>query len=223
MLLKTDDEKQTPAGDRGPFLTAVPFLPDRVTLETMAQAAQGCRGCDIYKGATQAVFGEGPAAAPCVMVGEQPGNEEDLQGRVFVGPAGRLLDRALAEAGIPREAVYLTNAVKHFKNEPMGKRRKHKSPNTPEVKACRPWLEQELRLIRPKVVVCLGVTAAKSVMGRGVTLKEHRGRFVESEFSARTLITMHPSAILRSPDDDARHANFAALVEDLRLVARELA
>jgi len=205
-----------------PFPTAEPFLPQRITLPAMRRAVQDCRGCDLYKDATQAVFGAGAAHARCVFVGEQPGNEEDLAGEPFVGPAGRLLARALDDAALSRDDIYLTNAVKHFKNEQIGHRRKHKSPNTPEVKACRPWLEQELRVTRPQIIVCMGVTAAKSLFGRNVTLKELRGTFHLTEFSEQTFVTMHPSAILRSPDDESRHANYEAFVKDLRFVKAAL-
>lgn len=203
-------------------MTAEPFLPERRTLPAMREAVQHCRGCDLYKNATQAVFGEGPSRAQCVMVGEQPGNDEDLKGHPFVGPAGRVLDRALADAGIDRELVFVTNAVKHFKNEQHGARRLHRTPDAAELRACRPWLEQEIAVTKPKVLVCLGANAARSVVGKKVTLKELRGRFFETDLSAKTLVTMHPSAILRSPDEESRHQKYDDLVADLKIVAREL-
>lgn len=201
---------------------ATPFLPTRITMPNMQKAVQNCRGCDLYKNATQAVFGAGAANAECVFVGEQPGNEEDKEGAPFVGPAGRILDKGLADAGIDRELVYITNAVKHFKHEMRGARRLHRSPNVGEINACRPWLEQELKVTKPKVVVCMGTTAARSVLGRKVTLRDIRGRFLDSPYSARTLVTTHPSSILRSPDDESRNRNYEAFVADLKLVAGAL-
>lgn len=183
---------------------------------------QGCRGCDLYKHATQAVFGEGAAKAACVFVGEQPGNDEDKQGRPFVGPAGRILDKGLEDAGISRELIYITNAVKHFKHEMRGARRLHRSPNVAELNACRPWLEQELKVTRPKVIVCMGATAARSVLGRKVTLRDVRGKIMESPYADKTVITTHPSSILRSPDDESRHRNYDAFVADLKTVAKVL-
>jgi len=207
---------------KNPYPTAVPFLPEKITLPAMQRAVQGCEGCDLYKNATQAVFGEGPAKVSCIMIGEQPGNEEDLQGKPFVGPAGKLLDRALDDAGIDRDKVYVTNAVKHFKNEMRGARRLHRSPDIAEINACRPWLEQEIKVTKPKVVVCMGTSAARSVFGRSITLRDFRGRFVQTEFSDLTLVTTHPSSILRSPDDESRHRNYDALVADLKIVAKEI-
>ena len=188
----------------------------------MNAAAHGCRGCDLYKYATQVVFGAGPRAAQVLFVGEQPGDHEDRQGAPFVGPAGALLDKALAEAGIPRDAVYLTNAVKHFKWEPRGKRRIHKKPRLSEVKACRPWLEAELRVVKPDVVVCLGATAAQSVLGSQFKLMAQRGQILGSELAGRVVATIHPSAVLRAPDSDGRRAAYDMLVGDLRLVASAL-
>lgn len=188
----------------------------------MAEAVQHCRGCDLYRDATQAVFGEGSATAKCMMIGEQPGDQEDRQGHPFVGPSGQLLDRALADAGIARKDVYITNAVKHFKHEIVGKRRLHKSPNKSQILACRPWLLEELKIIKPRVLVCLGVSAANSIFDRKVTLRDIRGRFVETSFSARTFVTTHPSDVLRSPDEAGRRENYAAFVADLKQVAAEL-
>jgi DNA polymerase len=202
--------------------SAADYLPDRITLPAMREAVQGCRGCDLYKYATHAVFGEGAAKAKCIMVGEQPGDSEDRQGRPFVGPAGQLLDRAMAEAGIERSAVYITNAVKHFKHEIIGKKRIHKSPNRAEITACRPWLIEELRVIKPQVLVCLGVSAANSIFDKKVTLRDVRGRFWETALSPRTFVTTHPSSILRSIDDESRHENYALFVKELKALAKEL-
>jgi len=168
------------------------------------------------------VFGEGPKRARVMFVGEQPGDQEDRQGEPFVGPAGALLDKALADAGIPRGDVYVTNAVKHFKWEPRGKRRIHKKPRMSEIKACRPWLEAELRAIEPDVVVCLGATAAQSVIGSQFKLMQHRGEIVSSPLAARVVATIHPSAVLRAPDSDGRRAAYEMLVDDLKVVARTL-
>jgi DNA polymerase len=168
------------------------------------------------------VFGEGSVRARVVMVGEQPGHEEDLAGRPFVGPAGKLLDRALEQAGIDRRRVYVTNVVKHFKWEPRGKRRIHARPSAGEIAACRPWLDAELELIKPEVLVCLGATAAQALLGRHFRVSKERGRFVPSPLAPHTLATVHPSAILRAPDDDARHAEMARFVEDLRKVGAVL-
>jgi uracil-DNA glycosylase len=198
--------------------TAEPFVPRRATLPQLAAAVQGCRGCELYRNATQAVLGEGPASARIVMVGEQPGDREDLAGRPFVGPAGALLDRALEDAGIDRCDVYITNAVKHFKFEPRGKRRIHKKPSELEIVACRPWLEAELERVRPRVIVCLGATAARSLIGRQHRILRDRGRFLESPLAPSVTATVHPSAILRAPDAERRHADYAAFVEDLKAV-----
>jgi len=202
--------------------TAEPFIPPRPTIKNMTIAVQDCKGCDLYKNATQAVFGEGAASARCIIVGEQPGNDEDLSGKPFVGPAGKLLDRGLADAGIDRKLVYVTNAVKHFKNEIRGTRRLHRTPNPAELRACRPWLEAELKVIKPEVLICLGASAARSVMGKAVTIRDTRGKFIQSEFSDQTIITAHPSSILRSPDDDSRHANYALMISDLKIAAKAL-
>ena len=188
----------------------------------MNAAAHACRGCDLYKHATQVVFGAGPRGAHVLFVGEQPGDQEDRQGEPFVGPAGALLDKALAEAGIPRDTVYLTNAVKHFKWEPRGKRRIHKKPRMSEVKACRPWLEAELRVVKPDMVVCLGATAAQSVLGSQFKLMAQRGQLLTSELAGRVVATIHPSAVLRAPDSEGRRAAYEMLVGDLKLVAGAL-
>src|SRR5688500_7360505 len=172
--------------------TAAPFVPKTTSLGTLSAAAHSCRGCDLYKTATQVVFGEGPRAARVMFIGEQPGDQEDRTGEPFVGPAGALLDKALEEAGIPRSTVYVTNAVKHFKWEPRGKRRIHKKPRVSEIKACRPWLEAELRAVKPAVVVCLGATAAQSVFGPQFKLMQQRGALLASPLSAHVVATIHP-------------------------------
>ena len=179
-------------------------------------------GCDLYKHATHTVFGEGPARAKLLLVGEQPGDQEDLAGHPFVGPAGHLLDRALEEAGIIRRDVYVTNAVKHFKWEPQGKRRKHKKPSAAEVAACRPWLEAEIRALGTRAVLCLGVTAAQSVFGKSVRLNELRGRPFSTPLAESVFVTTHPSAILRGPDPAQREEDYRRFVDDLRLVAKHL-
>jgi DNA polymerase len=195
-----------------------------MTLETLRRRAAGCTACQLYKRATQTVFGEGPGRASMVLVGEQPGHEEDLTGRPFVGPAGRLLDRALARAGLDRRRVYVTNAVKHFKWRavPGGKRRIHERPNQAEVEACHPWFEQELWLIRPEVLVCLGVTAASAVLRRRVSIRASRGQELLSPQGIRTFVTLHPSAILRVPEPRDREAELERFVDDLRRAAGRL-
>jgi DNA polymerase len=195
------------------------ILPERPTLKTVREAAAGCQACDLYRRGTQTVFGEGPRKAEVMMVGEQPGDAEDVAGRPFVGPAGRLLDRALAEAGIDRRLVYVTNVVKHFKWEPRGKRRIHAKPNAAEVAACRPWLETEIALVRPRVLVCLGATAAQALLGKAFKVSSQRGRFVESALAPLVTATVHPSSILRAADDESRRAEMQRFVDDLRNVA----
>jgi len=185
-------------------------------------AAHECRGCDLYKTATQVVFGAGPRAARVMFVGEQPGDQEDRQGEPFVGPAGAMLDKALADAGIPRDQVYVTNAVKHFKWEPRGKRRIHKKPRASEIKACRPWLEAELRAVNPAIVVCLGATAAQSVFGSQFKLMQQRGQVLPSTLAPRVVATIHPSAVLRAPDSEGRQEAFKMLVADLKVVAKAM-
>jgi uracil-DNA glycosylase len=203
-------------------VTAAAFLPDRKSLPALREAVQGCRGCDLYKNATQAVFGEGAAHAEVVLVGEQPGDKEDLAGRPFVGPAGQLLDRALEEARIDRTQTYVTNAVKHFKWQARGKRRIHQKPSWSESVACRPWLQAELAVVQPRVVVCLGATAAQSLLGRDFRVTQHRGELLDSDLAEHVTATIHPSAILRQQDDESRNAEFTAFVDDLRVVARVL-
>jgi uracil-DNA glycosylase family protein len=197
-------------------------VPSRKNLAALREAAAHCTACPLYRNATQTVFGEGARGSTLVLVGEQPGDSEDRQGRPFVGPAGALLDRALQEAGIDRSKAYVTNAVKHFKWVPRGKRRLHKKPSDREVAACRPWLEAELSVIKPRVLVCLGSTAAQSILGPDVRVLRDRGKFMESEFSAKTFVTVHPSSLLRAPDEEARAQNYALFLNDLRKVARAL-
>jgi uracil-DNA glycosylase len=192
-------------------------------LKTVAKEAASCTLCPLYRNATQTVFGEGAARAPIMLVGEQPGDQEDLAGHPFVGPAGKVLDRALAEAGLDRKKVYLTNAVKHFKNEPRGKKRLHKRPNRYEVEVCRVWLRQEISLVRPQLILALGVTAAVALAGRSVVLSRERGKVIEFADGQRGMVTTHPSSILRMPDQKARHAAFAALVKDLKAAGKQAA
>jgi DNA polymerase len=193
-----------------------------VDLKELRERAKDCTACELYKHATQTVFGEGPQNAKVVMIGEQPGDQEDRQGRPFVGPAGTLLDRALSAAGIDRGQVYVTNIVKHFKWEPRGKRRIHKKPSALEISACRPWLDGELESIRPQVMVLLGATAAQSLLGRQFLVTEKRGQWVPSSLAPHVLATVHPSSILRAEDEKARHEEFSRLVEDLKPVAELL-
>ena len=191
------------------------------TLDELRDAAAGCRACDLWKTATQTVFGEGSGTAEVMLVGEQPGDREDIDGRPFVGPAGRVLDDALEQAGIDRRRVYLTNVVKHFKWRPRGKRRIHQKPNAEEIRACRPWLDGELAALKPRVLVCLGATAAQALLGREFRVSRQRGEFVESPLAERVLATVHPSSILRT-DESERDAAMAELVRDLQVVAGEL-
>jgi uracil-DNA glycosylase len=206
-----------------PARSAAEFVPADRTLPAMTEAVQGCRGCDLYANATQAVFGEGRAGADVMMIGEQPGDREDIEGAPFVGPAGKLLDTALERAGIDRDEVYVTNAVKHFKWEPRGKRRIHKKPNAEEIRACNPWLQAELEVVKPRVVVCLGATAAQAVIGRGFRVTQHRGEFVDTPLESLVTATVHPSSILRAEDDATRNAEMEAFVRDLRAVATAIA
>jgi uracil-DNA glycosylase len=202
-------------------ISAAP-IPDKLTLPALRAAAAGCKACDLWKLGTQTVFGEGTATARVMMVGEQPGDKEDLQGRPFVGPAGGILDKALAAAGIDRNDVYVTNIVKHFKWEPRGKRRLHKKPNSLEISACRPWLEAEIKVVKPEVVVLLGATAAQGIMGGQFRVTQQRGQWVQSDIASLVLATVHPSSILRAPDDDSRHEEMRKFVVDLKKVAVQL-
>ena len=201
---------------------ATPFLPERRNLKALREAAAGCRGCDLHGPATQTVFGEGPAGARVMMVGEVPGDREDREGHVFVGPAGRQLDEALEELGIDRKQVYLTNAVKHFKFEERGSRRIHKTPSRWEVRACLPWLRAELDVVEPDVLVVLGATAGKSLFGSSFKLTPSRGHPIDSDLAELVTATTHPSALLRAPDAEARKAMRRAFVDDLRIVAEFL-
>jgi DNA polymerase len=200
-------------------MSATEYLPEHLSLRALGDAVQGCRGCTLYAKATQAVFGEGAAHAEVMLVGEQPGDKEDLAGRPFVGPAGRLLDEALAEAGIDRSRAYVTNAVKHFKWQGRGTRRIHQKPTWSESIACRPWLEAELAAVRPRVVVALGATAAQSLLGKDFRVTRQRGAPVDSPLAEHVVATVHPSSILRQRDEQARREELAAFVDDLRVVA----
>ncbi|HJW14005.1 MAG TPA: UdgX family uracil-DNA binding protein [Thermoanaerobaculia bacterium] len=202
--------------------TAAALIPERPTLARLREAALACRACPLWKRATQTVFGDGSRSARAIFVGEQPGDREDIEGRPFVGPAGWLLDKCLAEAGIDRAQAYVTNIVKHFKWEARGKKRIHKKPNALEVAACRPWLDAEIALMKPRVLVCLGATAAQALLGSAFRVTKSRGTFVPSALAPFVTATVHPSSILREPDDAARRAATAAFVRDLRRVARIL-
>jgi uracil-DNA glycosylase family protein len=204
-------------------MSARDFLPEHPTLASLRHAAAGCRGCPLYQRATQTVFGNGPVHAPLMLVGEQPGNEEDLKGSAFVGPAGQLLDRALEQAGIGREQAYVSNVVKHFKWLPSGSRRLHQKPNAREIGACLPWLEAELDLIRPKILVCLGATAAQALLGRSFRVTRQRGQFVDSKLADYVLATVHPSSILRARTPEERQEQMQGFIADLQRVAEALA
>ncbi len=194
--------------------------PETRDIHELAAAAKGCTACPLFKNATQTVFGEGPRDADIVLLGEQPGDQEDLAGHPFIGPAGQLLNRALEEAGIDRERCYVTNTVKHFKWEPRGKRRLHQTPTSRDVAACRPWLEAELAAIKPKTLICLGGTAAKAIFGPQIRVLKDRGHFLQTEYCGQTLITVHPSSLLRAPDEESRQRNYALFVADLRVAAQ---
>jgi uracil-DNA glycosylase family protein len=209
-----------PIGTELPPRSAAPFVPDTTSVRKLSAAAHECTGCDLYKNATQVVFGAGPQSARVMFVGEQPGDQEDRQGAPFVGPAGALLDKALEDAGIPRGDVYVTNAVKHFSWEPRGKRRIHKKPRASEIRACRPWLEAELRAVKPVILVCLGASAAQAVLGPQFKLMQNRGQVQSSSLAERVIATIHPSAVLRAPDSEGRRAAYEMLVSDLKVVAK---
>jgi len=202
--------------------SAAPLIPSKPTLPRLREAAAGCQACDLWERGTQTVFGAGSRAARAMFVGEQPGNEEDLAGVPFVGPAGRLLDKALAEAGIDRRQTYVTNVVKHFKWEPRGKRRIHAKPNAQEIRACRPWLEAEIAVVKPDVIVCLGATAAQSLLGASFRVSQRRGEVVPSPLAPKIIATVHPSSILRAPDDESRRVETRRFVDDLKKVAKVL-
>jgi uracil-DNA glycosylase family protein len=202
--------------------TAADYFPERLSLTSLRDAARDCRACPLWRTGTQTVFGEGRKASRLLLVGEQPGDKEDLEGRPFVGPAGRLLDEALEEAGIDRSDAYVTNAVKHFKWVGRGKRRIHQKPNASEIAACRPWLEAEFAVVTPGVLVCLGATAAQALLGRGVRVTRDRGRPLETTLAPVAFATVHPSSILRAPDAEARRREHALFVDDLRAAAAAL-
>jgi uracil-DNA glycosylase len=202
--------------------SAADFLPERTTLTALREAAAECRGCDLYRDATQTVFGEGPAGARILMVGEQPGDKEDLAGKPFVGPAGGILDRAIEEAGLDRDEIYVTNIVKHFRFVLRGKKRIHKKPDMEQIRACTPWLEAELARIGPEVLVLLGATAAQALLGRAFRVTQQHGTFVESPLAQLVTATVHPSSILRSRTEAERREAFDGLVADLRVVRRGL-
>jgi len=196
--------------------TAAPLVPDRPTIEALQEAAAGCQACDLWKTGTQTVFGDGTRHARVVFIGEQPGDEEDREGRPFVGPAGRLLDRALTDAGIDRSQVYVTNAVKHFKWVGKGKKRIHAKPSAREMRACKPWLDAELRVLDPDVIVVLGATAAQALLGPKFLVSQRRGEFIDAPGGGRVFATVHPSSVLRAQDDEERRVAYAAFVDDLR-------
>jgi DNA polymerase len=216
------EQQQTPLSARHQEENgdASPLIPHRPTIGKLQETARKCRACPLWKTGTQTVFGDGSRTAKVVFIGEQPGNDEDLAGKPFVGPAGKLLDKALVEAKINRDEVYVTNVVKHFKWEPKGKRRIHKKPNAREILACRPWLDAELAVLQPEVVVCLGATAAQALLGKNFRVSEQRGQFVESSLARYVMATVHPSSILRAPDDETRHAEMKRFIEDLKTVAK---
>jgi uracil-DNA glycosylase family protein len=203
--------------------TAAPLIPPNPTIPKLRATAANCRACDLWKIGTQTVFGEGGGAKPRVMlVGEQPGDQEDIQGHPFVGPAGKLLDKALAGADIDRKQVYVTNAVKHFKWEPRGKRRIHKKPNSMEISACKPWIEAEIEVLHPDVIVCLGATAAQALLGRQFKVSTQRGAWVPSPLAPFVMATVHPSSLLRAPDEETRQREMQRFIEDLQLVHEAL-
>jgi uracil-DNA glycosylase len=202
---------------------ATPFLPERESLKTLREAAADCRGCDLWRDATQTVFGEGPKRARVMIVGETPGDREDREGRPFVGPAGRELDKALEAAGIDRDDVYVTNAVKHFRFEERGKRRIHQRPDARQVRACNPWLDAELRQVRPDALIVMGATAAKALLGSSFRVTQHRGELLDSPLAPLVTATIHPSAILRAPGDEARQAERRAFTADIEMAAKAMA
>lgn len=202
--------------------SALQFLPEVRTLESLRKSAESCRGCPIYRNATHLVFGTGPADARCMMVGEQPGDNEDRTGKPFVGPAGQLFDRALGEAGLQRDRIYLTGAVKHFKHEVIHGRRLHRNPSSSEINACRPWVVEELKIVKPQVLVLLGASAAQSILGEKVTLRDRRGFFFKTPFAPKTIISCHPASILRTADPEQKEKAYAQFVHELRLATTEL-
>ena len=209
--------------DMAAIETAAPLIPSRPTITRLRTVAAGCQACHLWKLGTQTVFGEGKQSSTVMFVGEQPGNSEDLEGRPFVGPAGGLLDKALEEAGIDRAQVYVTNVVKHFKWEPRGKRRIHKKPNAAEITACRPWLDAEIRVIKPRAIVCLGSTAAQAVIGPKFRVSIDRAKFVNSPLAQFVTATVHPSSILRAPTSDARRTETKRFIDDLKKIRAAIA
>ncbi len=199
-----------------------PFVPLHANLEHLQKAAKNCQACDLWEHATQTVFGEGSPKAKVMLIGEKPGDQEDREGKPFVGPAGKLLDAALEEAGIDRTKVYVTNAVKHFKWEARGKRRIHKKPNAAEIAACKPWLDAEIAALHPKVIVLLGATAAQALLGKAFRVTQQRGEFLKSELAPYVMATVHPSSILRAPDEETRHEARRRFVADLKRIGRIL-
>ncbi|MBV9885272.1 MAG: UdgX family uracil-DNA binding protein [Acidobacteria bacterium] len=212
--------KSKPRAAKNSAQTDAPTLPIAKSIDDARNRAKNCEACDLYKNATQTVFGQGASKPRIVFVGEQPGDQEDRQGKPFVGPAGKLLDTALEQAGIDRNKTYVTNAVKHFKWEPRGKRRIHKKPNSAEIAACRPWLDTEIALLKPEVVVCLGATAAQALLGRTFRVTQSRGQLLESTLAPHIMATVHPSSILRAPDEESRHREMANFVADLKKLAK---
>lgn len=200
--------------------SAADLVPSNPTLAQLRQASRSCKACDLWLHGTQTVFGEGARHAKVMFVGEQPGDKEDLEGKPFVGPAGALLDKALVEAGIDRSQTYVTNAVKHFKWEPRGKRRIHKKPNSLEISACRAWLDAEIDVVKPKVIVCLGATAAQSLLGRAFRVTQQHGQILEFRNNTQIAATVHPSSILRAPDEESRHREMQLFINDLRVIAK---
>jgi uracil-DNA glycosylase len=200
--------------------TAAPLIPPQPSIPTLREVAANCQACDLWKLGTQTVFGEGGTHVRVMFVGEQPGDQEDLQGKPFVGPAGRLLDKALEEAGIDRNETYVTNAVKHFKWEPRGKRRIHKKPNAMEINACKPWLEAEIAVLKPEVIVCLGATAAQALLGRNFRVSTQRGELVESPLARYVIATVHPSSLLRAPDEETRRLEMKRFIDDFKQIAQ---
>jgi uracil-DNA glycosylase family protein len=207
-----------------PQRSALDFFPGKISYKSLKEASETCQGCELYKLGTQTVFGEGKVPSDLMFVGEVPGDEEDLKGRPFVGPAGRLFDKALDEAGIERKDTYVTNVVKHFKWKPppRGKRRLHEKPNASEIRACSPWLGAEIKVVHPRIIVCLGATAAQALLGKDFRVTKMRGQWVDSEHAEKTIATLHPSAILRAPDPETRERQYRDFVGDLTLIAREL-
>jgi len=199
--------------------TAAPLIPPNPTISSLRQAAGNCKACDLWRRGTQTVFGEGGSHVRVMLVGEQPGDQEDIQGRPFVGPAGKLLDKVLEETGIDRNETYVTNAVKHFKWEPRGKRRIHKKPNSIEINACKPWIEAEIAVLKPEIVVCMGATAAQALLGRDFRVSTQRGQVVKSSLAPYVIATVHPSSLLRAPDEETRRIEMERFIADFKVVA----